>query len=71
MKYTVCPDCGANLDPGEKCDCLPKHKTVSAILEEVIQSMCDNHCKFPDMYSEADEDKLYEEHCDKCPLNLL
>lgn len=19
--YTVCPACGANLDPGEKCDC--------------------------------------------------
>jgi predicted nucleic acid-binding Zn ribbon protein len=19
--YRVCPDCGANLDPGEKCDC--------------------------------------------------
>lgn len=19
--YTTCPDCGANLDPGERCDC--------------------------------------------------
>ena len=19
--YNVCPDCGASLDPGEKCDC--------------------------------------------------
>ncbi|MCD7891566.1 MAG: hypothetical protein LUG26_07475 [Ruminococcus sp.] len=19
--YNVCPDCGSNLDPGEKCDC--------------------------------------------------
>jgi hypothetical protein len=19
--YHTCPDCGANLDPGEKCDC--------------------------------------------------
>ena len=19
--YWTCPDCGANLDPGEKCDC--------------------------------------------------
>lgn len=19
--YKVCPNCGANLDPGEKCDC--------------------------------------------------
>lgn len=21
MAYRVCPDCGANLDPGEICDC--------------------------------------------------
>ena len=21
MAYRVCPDCGAHLDPGEKCDC--------------------------------------------------
>ncbi len=21
MYYTVCPHCGANLDPGERCDC--------------------------------------------------
>lgn len=22
MQYYQCPRCGANLDPGEKCDCL-------------------------------------------------
>lgn len=21
MYYDICPDCGAHLDPGEKCDC--------------------------------------------------
>lgn len=26
MYYTVCPHCGASLDPGERCDCqLHKH----------------------------------------------
>lgn len=24
--YYVCPDCGSNLDPGEKCDCARKEK---------------------------------------------
>lgn len=22
--YRVCPDCGANLDPGETCDCMER-----------------------------------------------
>ena len=26
MQYHECPNCGANLDPGEKCDC---HKELS------------------------------------------
>ena len=21
MQYNICPYCGANLDPGERCDC--------------------------------------------------
>ena len=25
--YNICPDCGSNLDPGEKCDCQQKEKT--------------------------------------------
>ena len=24
--YTTCPHCGANLDPGERCDCRDKGK---------------------------------------------
>lgn len=26
--YKVCPYCGANLDPGEKCDCQDKEEPV-------------------------------------------
>ena len=29
--YRVCPRCGANLDPGERCDCLERQ---AAILRE-------------------------------------
>lgn len=24
--YTICPTCGATLDPGEKCDCEKEEK---------------------------------------------
>ena len=30
MQYKVCPDCGAHLDPGERCDCEAKKKSRSA-----------------------------------------
>ena len=30
MKYKVCPDCGAHLDQGERCDCKVKEKSRSA-----------------------------------------
>ena len=29
-KYNTCPICGANLDPGEKCDCEKEEAVVSA-----------------------------------------
>lgn len=45
--------------------------TVSKIIEDVVESICDNYCKYPEQYAEADEEKMYEERCDKCPLNKL
>lgn len=46
MKYYSCPYCGANLDPGERCDCKrkeaelltqnrPQDKTPTHILADV------------------------------------
>lgn len=28
--YNTCPDCGAHLDPGERCDCrdYPQHRNM-------------------------------------------
>ena len=46
-------------------------KSVHNILEEVIEEMCEKHCKFPEMYTGENEDELYEKHCDGCPLNKL
>lgn len=31
MYYRICPICGANLDPGESCDCLDKEKAASGV----------------------------------------
>ena len=32
--YTVCRECGAHLDPGEKCDCRKKEETFPFIGKE-------------------------------------
>lgn len=46
--YRICPECGAYLDPGEKCTCheeLEKkkseaEKSMSAIKEEINGQLC-------------------------------
>lgn len=29
--YRICPNCGANLDPGERCDCYQEDKKTAVI----------------------------------------
>lgn len=29
MIYNTCQNCGANLDPGEKCDCEQKERAIT------------------------------------------
>lgn len=38
MFYNSCPYCGANLDPGEKCDCL-EEKTSEAEYKKTIKKV--------------------------------
>ena len=45
-------------------------ETVHNILVEVIEEMCDKYCKYPDSYDE-DDDMMYDERCNNCPLNKL
>lgn len=35
--YNVCPDCGCNLDPGEKCDCAREKKNKKREMENRIR----------------------------------
>lgn len=34
--YHTCPDCGANLDPGEKCDCEKEGKSREGFYGDVV-----------------------------------
>lgn len=51
--------------------------TVVETIEEVVEKICSDYCKFPEEYTkkygDSDEglNKMFEDHCDKCPLNRL
>ena len=49
-------------------------KSVAQIIEDVCEDICDNYCKYPIHYDFKDDfnyDRIWEEHCNKCPLNKL
>ena len=46
-----------------------KEMTVPQLLDKISGEMCDKYCKFPDQAK--DEDELFKNHCDKCPLLKL
>ena len=46
-----------------------KKPTVSDILDEIVEKMCNEYCRFP--YEITDEDQLYKEKCENCPLTRL
>lgn len=51
--YHTCPECGANLDPGEKCDC-----TDEAIANKKTARTCGQYAKEP----KADTRRQTESH---------
>ena len=46
-----------------------KKLTVSDVLEECVQEICEKYCRFP--FEIDDNEVLLHEYCDKCPLNRL
>lgn len=48
-------------------------RSVTQIIEDVCNDICDHYCKYPEMYGIEDlyQDMLYEEHCNGCALNRL
>jgi len=61
---------------GEK-DRQKEDKSVYGIMVEVIDSICNEYCKWPEQYSRDEtkegeaEDRLYDERCTACPFNRL
>ena len=49
------------------------NKSVMQIIDEVCNDICNSYCKWPDQYGASDDDldRIYEDHCEKCPLNKL
>lgn len=51
-----------------------KAKTVSQIIEEVKNEICDKYCRYQTIYDADDEDELtemMEKICVNCPLDRL
>ena len=59
-----------DLDKSKKED-KKETKTVTDILEEVKQEMCDGYCKYPTIVSDREELFAKDGPCMECPLNKL
>lgn len=48
-------------------------KSVSQIIEEVKMEICDNYCRYTEIYDSNDDDydAMMEERCVNCPLSRL
>lgn len=56
---------------------MTKEPSAVTIIADACEDICNNYCKYPDLYSAryADEDeandRMMEEICDHCPLNRI
>lgn len=39
--YNTCPNCGATLDPGERCDCTNEEKILRDTLHQMVDGIRD------------------------------
>ena len=48
-------------------------ESVTQIIGEVVEDICNNYCKWPDLWDEEAEgmELTDSEHCRNCPLNRL
>lgn len=48
-------------------------KSITEQIEEIKEDICNNYCKYPDIWDEQKEgcELIDSEHCQNCPLNRL
>jgi len=53
---------------------MDKEKSVTKIIDEVIEEICNKYCKYPDIWEAEEHDDIdlsESEICENCPLNRL
>lgn len=50
-----------------------EYRTIPKMLEDVVEDMCHNYCKYPEQWDEEKEgmELADSDFCLKCPLNRL
>lgn len=46
-------------------------KTIVAQLQEIAEAICNDYCRYPREWDDADGDLCESEICANCPLNKL
>lgn len=67
--YRTCPHCGANLDPGERCDCRPAlqaeaRSLFSQLTDEAIEAIMEEIKKAPVSVTSTDRSEV--ENINRC-----
>jgi hypothetical protein len=47
--FNTCPQCGCNLDPGEKCDCTVRLNILKAYFEDITDVETSGQIKFKEI----------------------
>lgn len=63
--YNTCPECGANLDPGEKCDCRSSGEPI-ALKIPVLKNPCkDCSDRYPCCHAKCDDYTAWKQAHDR------
>ena len=54
-------------------DCRKRGKSITEILNEILEDICNNYCKYPEQWDEEKEgcELCESDICMNCPLNRI